>query len=408
MEIREKVKQKIDEVFPHVVAFRRDLHAHPELSGCEERTSRRIAEELEGLGLSHRVTEEKAVIGTILGQGAAPTGKYSGVGIRADFDALAITEAADVAWASKTPGVMHACGHDMHAAMLFGTAMVLSDMREAFGGSVKLLFQPNEEKDGGAEDMIRAGCMEEPKVDAVIALHVEPGIPSGFLQFCPGKMNAATCDLHIEVEGNACHGAHPELGIDAILAASNIVTALQAVVARNLAPTQPGVVTVGQFHAGSASNIVAGKAVLDGTLRALDKGTMETIKSMVKQTAEGVAAAYGAKASVTLTDGYPSLENDLELGRTLEALAVELVGTDRIDYMREPSLGADDFAYFTQCCDGVYMNLGTTPKDWTGMPQALHSEHFCPDEEAMKTGILMEVMAVLRLLGIDKPRTHSI
>ena len=394
-----QIKQKIDEIFPAVVAFRRDLHAHPELSGQEERTSRRIAEELEKLGISYRVTPEKAVVGTVCGSGSAPSGKYTGLGIRADFDALPITEESGVAWASTNPGVMHACGHDMHAAMLLGTAMVLRSMPELFGGNVKLLFQPNEEAEGGAENMIKAGCMEDPAVDAVIAFHIEPGIPSGYIQLCPGKMNAATCDVHITVEGVSCHGAHPDRGVDAILAASQIVTALQAVVARNLAPTQPGVVTIGQFHAGNADNVVAGTAVLSGTLRALDMKTMAQIKQLVKQTAEGIAAGFGAKAIVTLTDGYPSLENDIELGKTMEELAIELVGKDHIDYMEAPSLGADDFAFFTQYCDGVYMNVGTTPEDWSGKPQALHSEFLCPDEEAMKTGILMETAAAVRLLG---------
>ena len=399
MDIKEQVKQRIDEFFPQIVAFRRDLHAHPELSGKEDRTSARIAEELQKLGLSYQVTPEKAVVGTVPGKGPAPSGKYVGVGIRADFDALPITEAADVPWKSTNPGVMHACGHDMHTAMLLGSAMVLASMSEAFGGNVKLFFQPNEEASGGAENMIKAGCMEDPAVNAVISFHVEPGIPTGWIQFCPGKMNAATCDLHIEVEGTACHGAHPDRGVDAILAASNIVTALQAVVARNLAPTQPGVVTVGQFHAGNANNVVAGKATLIGTLRALDMKTMAKIKEMVTQTAEGVAAGYGAKAIVTLRDGYPSLENNVPLGKYLQELAIELVGEDHLDYMEEPSMGADDFAYFTQYCDGVYMNLGTTPEGWDGKPQALHNEYLQPDEEAMKTGILMEVMTALRLLA---------
>ncbi len=394
-----QVKQIIDDIFPQVVAFRRDLHAHPELSGCETRTSGRIAEELEKLGVAFRVTPEKAVVGTVPGGGPAPAGKYSGLGIRADFDALPITEATGLSYASGNPGVMHACGHDMHTAMLLGTAMVLRRMPEAFGGNVKLLFQPNEEAEGGAENMIKAGCMEAPDVDAVIAFHIEPGIPTGFIQLCPGKMNAATCDVHITVEGVSCHGAHPDRGVDAILAASQIVTALQAVVARNLAPTQPGVVTIGQFHAGTAGNVVAGTAELSGTLRALDMKTMAQIKELVTRTAEGVAAGFGAKAHVVLNDGYPSLENSAELGKAMEELAIELVGKDRIDYMEAPSLGADDFAFFTQYCDGVYMNLGTTPADWNGSPQALHSEFLCPDEEAMKTGILMETMAALRLLG---------
>lgn len=397
--MREKtVRQKINEIFPKVVAFRRELHMYPELSEAENRTSARICEELEKLGIPFTVTPQKAVIATIEGRGKGSAGKYKGLGIRADFDALPIQEQTGLEYSSKNPGVMHACGHDIHTAVLLGTGMILNEMRDNFAGVVKLLFQPAEETVGGAKDMIEAGCMENPEIDSVIALHVAPDVKSGRMQFCPGKMNAATATLHIDVEGVACHGAHPDQGVDALLAASNIVTALQAVVARNLSPTQPGVVTIGTFNSGQKENVVAGSAKMTGTLRALDMDTMSTIKKHVKATAEGIAAAYGAKAHVRIVDGYPSLENDIELGRIMEALAKELLGGENVEYMDAPSLGADDFAFFTQYCDGVYMNLGTT----TGReahPQKLHNEFFSPDEEAMKTGILMETMAAFKLLG---------
>ncbi len=397
--MREKtVRQKIDEIFPKVVAFRRELHMYPELSEAENRTSARICEELEKLGIPFTVTPQKAVIATIEGRGKGPAVKYKGLGIRADFDALPIQEQTGLEYSSKNPGVMHACGHDIHTAVLLGTGMILNEMRDNFAGVVKLLFQPAEETVGGAKDMIEAGCMENPEIDSVIALHVAPDVKSGRMQFCPGKMNAATATLHIDVEGVACHGAHPDQGVDALLAASNIVTALQAVVARNLSPTQPGVVTIGTFNSGQKGNVVAGSAKMTGTLRALDMDTMNTIKKHVKATAEGIAAAYGAKAHVRIVDGYPSLENDIELGKIMEALAKELLGGENVEYMDAPSLGADDFAFFTQYCDGVYMNLGTT----TGReahPQKLHNEFFSPDEEAMKTGILMETMAAFKLLG---------
>ena len=397
--MREKtVRQKIDEIFPKVVAFRRELHMYPELSEAENRTSARICEELEKLGIPFTVTPQKAVIATIEGRGKGPAVKYKGLGIRADFDALPIQEQTGLEYSSKNPGAMHACGHDIHTAVLLGTGMILNEMRDNFAGVVKLLFQPAEETVGGAKDMIEAGCMENPEIDSVIALHVTPDVKSGRMQFCPGKMNAATATLHIDVEGVACHGAHPDQGVDALLAASNIVTALQAVVARNLSPTQPGVVTIGTFNSGQKGNVVAGSAKMTGTLRALDMDTMNTIKKHVKATAEGIAAAYGAKAHVRIVDGYPSLENDIELGKIMEALAKELLGGENVEYMDAPSLGADDFAFFTQYCDGVYMNLGTT----TGReahPQKLHNEFFSPDEEAMKTGILMETMAAFKLLG---------
>ncbi len=397
--MKEKIiRQKIDEIFLKVVAFRRDLHMYPELSEAEERTSARICEELQKLGIPFKVTPQKAVIATIEGRAAASSGKYSGLGIRADFDALPIREETGLEYSSMNPGVMHACGHDMHTAILLGTGMILNEMRNSFGGFVKLFFQPAEETVGGAKNMIEAGCMENPDIDVVIALHVAPDVKSGRLQFCPGKMNAATANLFIDVEGVSCHGAHPDQGVDALLASSNIVTALQAVVARNLSPTQPGIVTVGTFHSGQKENVVAGSAKMTGTLRALDMDTMSKIKKHVKVTAEGIASAYGAKASVRMIDSYPSLENNIKLGKLMELLAKELLGEENVEYMEAPSLGADDFAFFTQYCDGVYMNLGTT----TGKevyPQKLHSEFFSPDEEAMKTGILMETMAAFKLLG---------
>ncbi|NMA93818.1 MAG: amidohydrolase [Clostridiales bacterium] len=397
--MREKIiRQKIEEIFPKVVAFRRELHMYPELSEAEDRTSARICEELEKLGIPFTTTPQRAVIATIEGRGEGPAGKYKGLGIRADFDALPIQEQTGFEYSSKNPGVMHACGHDIHTAMLLGTGMILNEMRDSFVGAVKLFFQPAEETVGGAKDMIEAGCMENPEIDSVIALHVAPDVKSGRMQFCPGKMNAATASLYIDVEGVSCHGAHPEEGVDALLAAANIVTALQAVVARNLAPTEPGVVTVGTFNSGQKDNVIAGSAKLTGTLRALDMDTMAKIKKHVKTTAEGIASAYGAKATVRMIDSYPTLENDIELGKVMESLAKELFGEENVEYMAAPSLGADDFAFFTQYCDGVYMNLGTT----TGReahPQMLHNEFFSPDEEAMKTGILMETMAAFKLLG---------
>ena len=395
---RQEVSAVIEEVFQDVIAFRRDLHMHPELSGQEERTSARIQEELSKLDIPFGTNWQRAVFGTLAGTGPAPTGKYTGVGIRADFDALPITEATGLPYASQNTGVMHACGHDVHTATLLGSAMVLKRFANRFGGAVKFLFQPSEEKEGGAKNMIDAGCMENPPVNAVLGLHIHAGLQSGDLQFCPGPMNAATCTLYIDVEGVGCHGAHPDTGIDTIVVASHIVTALQAITARNLAPTTPGIVTIGSFHAGTKSNIIPGTARLEGTLRAMTTDVMDLLKERVKLTVENVAAAFGAKATVTLEDGCPCLVNDPALTEVFMDYAGELFGTEHIHRMPVPSLGGDDFAYFTQYCDGVYFGLGvTTGKE--GCEQKLHSEFLCPDEEAMKNGILMEVMTALKLLG---------
>lgn len=399
MAITERVKQLIAEHFDEIVEIRRDFHMHPELSEQEERTMNKISEYLTAWGIPNETNiGGHGVVGIIEGKAPRAEGyKYEAVGIRADIDALPIQESAEVPFRSVNDGVMHACGHDMHAAMLLGAAKVLKTLENEFAGTVKLFFQPAEETVGGADQMIKDGCMEGPAVGAVLAFHVAPYLPTGTIEFCRGKMNAATCDLDIEVEGVSCHGAHPEGGIDAIVVGSQIVTALQSIISRNLSPTNAGIITVGQFHAGVKDNVVAGSAKLTGTIRALDPVTMNTLKTRVTTTAEGICAGYGAKAHVTLTDGYPALINGDEIGAEMEALAEEHIGRENIVFMAEPSLGADDFAFFTQMCDGVYMNVGTN-NGKEEHPQNIHNEWYNPDEEAMKNGMLMEVLGALKLL----------
>ena len=400
MAIAEKVKQLIAEHYDEIVEIRRDFHMHPELSEQEERTMNKISEYLTAWGIPNETNiDVHGVVGIVEGKAPRAEGyKYEAVGIRADIDALPIQESADVPFRSVNDGVMHACGHDMHAAMLLGAAKILKTLENEFAGTVKLFFQPAEETVGGADQMIKDGCMEGPAVGAVLAFHVAPYLPTGTIEFCRGKMNAATCDLNIEVEGVSCHGAHPEGGIDAIVVGAQIVTALQSIISRNLSPTNAGIITVGQFHAGVKDNVVAGSAKLTGTLRALDPDTMKTLKSRVTATAEGICAGYGAKAHVNLVDGYPALINGDEICAEMEALAEEHIGRENIVYMPEPSLGADDFAFFTQMCDGLYMNVGTN-NGKEEHPQNIHNEWYNPDEEAMKNGMLMEVLGALKLLA---------
>ena len=279
MAVEERVKHLIAEIFKEVVEIRRDFHMHPELSEHEERTMRKISEYLTAWNISHQTNiGGHGVVGMIEGKARSATGrKYDAVGLRADIDALPIQEEVDCAFRSVHAGVMHACGHDIHTAMLLGTAKILKALEDQFSGTVKLFFQPAEETVGGAAQMIRDGCMEAPVVGAVLAFHVAPYLPTGTIEFCRGKMNAATCDLSIKVEGISCHGAHPEGGVDAIVVGAQIVTALQSIISRNLSPTNAGIITVGQFHAGVKDNVIAGSAKLTGTLRALDPDTMNTL-----------------------------------------------------------------------------------------------------------------------------------
>ena len=403
MSIELKVKQLVEEFYDEIVEIRRDIHMHPELSEQEERTMNLISEKLTAWGIPHTtMIGGHGVVGWVEGKAASSADrKFEAVGIRGDIDALPIQEMADVPFKSVNDGVMHACGHDMHGAMLLGSAKILKALENEFSGTVKFFFQPAEETVGGADPMIKDGCLQNPEVGAVISFHVTENHPTGHIEMRHGKMNAAICDLILQVEGVSCHGAHPENGVDAIVVASNIVTALQSIISRNLSPTNSGIITIGTFHAGTKDNIVAGTVDITGTLRALDMDTMETLKTRVKTTAENIAAAYGAQAHVTLLDNFPPLVNDDELFSVMEGLIKEHIGADKIYYKPEPSLGGDDFAYFCAATKGIYMNVGVNPGT-RKHPQLAHNEYFEPDEEGMKSGILMEVLGALELLKKEK------
>ena len=389
----DKIKEQIEQVYEEVLAFRRDLHMHPELSEQEIRTEEKICSRLDALQIPY----QRGIAGhggcaVIRGNTADRT-----VGIRADIDALPVTEQTGLAYASLNTGVMHACGHDMHTAILLGTAAILKQNADTLPGTVKLFFQPSEETIGGAKQMIDAGCLEDPHVENVIALHVDPMTDLGKLKFTKGCMNAATTEMELTVRGKACHGAHPDTGIDVLPPACSIVAALQTIVSRNLAPTTPAVVTVGTFQSGTAKNVISGEAKLGGTIRALDLDVMAYLKKRVQKIAVDTAEAYGTSCEVFFEDSYPPLRNSDELSALLLPAMEEVFGTENILRNEIPSLGADDFSYFTQTCRGLYFDLGThDPCSDEYFP--LHSEHFAPQEEAVKVGMLAELTAVYTIL----------
>ena len=389
----DKIKEQVEQVYEEVLAFRRDLHMHPELSEQEIRTEEKICSRLDALQIPYqRGVAGHGVCAVIRGTTADCT-----VGIRADIDALPVAEQTELAYASLHLGVMHACGHDMHTAILLGTAAILKQNADTLPGTVKLFFQPSEETIGGAKQMIDAGCLEDPHVENVIALHVDPMTDLGKLKFTKGCMNAATTEMELTVRGKACHGAHPDTGIDVLPPACSIVAALQTIVSRNLAPTTPAVVTVGTFQSGTAKNVISGEAKLGGTIRALDLDVMAYLKKRVQKIAVDTAEAYGTSCEVFFEDSYPPLRNSDELSALLLPAMEEVFGTENILRNEIPSLGADDFSYFTQTCRGLYFDLGThDPCSDEYFP--LHSEHFAPQEEAVKVGMLAELTAVYTIL----------
>ena len=397
----DNIKKRIDEIYDETVEIRRDLHMHPELSEHEVRTAEKISGYLSRWGIKHRCgVAGNGIVAWIEGR-KPPQGDllFRGVGIRADMDALPVKELADVPFRSANEGVMHACGHDIHTAVALGSARILKEMESEFSGAVKFFFQPSEETVGGAERMIAEGCLLDPPVDAVAGLHVAPLVPSGDLELCRGRMNAASTEFELTVSGKSCHGAHPDDGADPILAASHIVAGLQSIISRNLSPANPGLITVGKFISGTANNVIPEKAVLSGIIRALDNETQRFIKDRLLSFASSTAEAFGARADIYFKDSYPALVNDDFLLDTVREAAQECLGSDRIHFMPEPSLGSDDFSYFSNAVRSIYFNLGTK-KEGGPSSDILHSAYYCPDEESMKSGMLIEIVSALRLLDM--------
>ena len=391
-----EIKKSVDSIFEETVEIRRKLHSHPELSEHEENTSRFICERLSQLGIEYE--------GNVAGYGVSAViyGKDTdkAVGIRADMDALPIEEKTDVPFRSQNSGVMHACGHDIHTAILLGTAKILNEMREKLPYSVILLFQPSEETIGGARQMIEAGCLKTPEVRDGIGLHVEPELRSDSVQFIAGAMNAASCEFYVTVNGVSCHGAHPSLGLDPLIPACEMVTALQSVITRRLAPTDSAVITVGQLHSGTKNNIIPPETKFSGIIRALTNGNRQLLKEKLKEVCDGIAAAHGTTCSIEFCDSYPALVNDGALYRIMTEAAEEILGADRVKFRTVPSLGADDFSYFCQedkGLRGLYYNVGSAKDDRTPSPP-IHSDVFCPDEESIRTGMLTEIYGVLKIM----------
>ncbi|MBQ7544474.1 MAG: amidohydrolase [Synergistaceae bacterium] len=372
-----------DKVIEQVKAWRRDIHAHPELSQHEERTSGLVAGVLEGLGLEvRRNVGGFGVVGVLRGKEEGRT-----VALRADMDALPLTEATGLPFASENDGVMHACGHDTHTAMLLGTACVLSEMRSELRGNVKFIFQPAEELNpvGGAPGMIADGVLENPHVDAMFALHVWPACGTGTIAIRSGAVMAASDRIFITVKGRTAHGSRPDQGLDAIVAAAHVITGLQSIVSRSLSPLDSAVLTIGTIHGGNRYNVIPESVKLEGTVRTLNPDVQERMPVMITRIAQGIAEGLGASCDVEYVKGYSPLVNDAGLA----GLAREAVkGTMNVVVPEQPDLTAEDFAFFARERPAVMAWLGCRPESVRPEDMAmLHNTKFCPDEECFRYGI---------------------
>ena len=373
-----------------LTALRRDIHAHPELAFNENRTADIVARELERYGLEvHRGIAKTGVVGVL----RAGTSSRM-IGLRADMDALPLCELNEFPHHSKHQGKMHACGHDGHTAMLLGAARYLADNPD-FDGIAVFIFQPAEESEGGAAVMIEDGLFERFPVEAVFGLHNWPGIPVGQMMAMPGPVMAGTCAFEISVRGHGCHAAMPHQGIDAIVTGSQLVQALQTVVSRTLHPCESAVVSVTQFHAGEAWNIIPEEVILRGTIRTFKPEIQEAVERAIERLCSGIAAANGAQINVHFDHRYPPTVNSPAEAKFCQQVAAEIFGADKVLTDILPSMGAEDFAYMLNEKPGCYVWLGNGPG--TG-GCTLHNPHYDFNDELLTLGASYWVNLVRRWL----------
>jgi amidohydrolase len=373
-----------------VIELRRAIHRQPELGFEEHQTQALVEKELDAIGVEHRRLAQTGVVAVV--RGALP-GHV--VALRADMDALPITERSGLPFASEVAGKMHACGHDAHTAMLLGAARELHAMRDRLHGTAVLIFQPAEEGPGGAQPMIEQGALENPKVEAIAMLHVDIRLPAGSISITPGPVNASADELYITIRGKGGHGAYPHTSIDAIPAASAVVLALQNIAAREIDPLKSVVVTIGTIEGGYRNNVIADEVKLSGTLRAHDPQIRDGLEARVRRIVDHAAAAYGASAEIRIVRGYPPVVNDVDLAERFARYMREQTPV-RVERF-EPTMGAEDFAYFAQHVPGVQVRLGVR-SEAAGAIHPGHSAEFRIDEAALPVGV-QTLVAFMRGAG---------
>ncbi|NTU58743.1 MAG: amidohydrolase [Chlorobiaceae bacterium] len=395
-DIAARVRQAAQELYPEVVRLRRHIHQHPELAYQEFHTTEFVRDYLAGLGIeAEPQLLETGIVAILRGTGAPKGGERKMVALRADIDALQLQEENSHDYCSTQEGCMHACGHDMHTAMLLGTAAILSRMRDELKGDVLLIFQPAEEKaPGGAKPMIEAGLLEKYKPVAIFGQHCFPSVESGSIALCKGSFMAAADELNIMVKGQGGHASAPHKTRDPIVASAHIITALQHLVSRVAPPHESAVVSIASINGGHTTNVIPGKVTMAGTMRTMNEDLRSLLHERLERTVSQVADAFDVEAEVNIKTGYPVLFNDPEMTDLAWKAGKEFLGEAHV-LKSEPLMTAEDFAYYLKECPGSFWQIGTGMKsDTTG--NNLHSSTFDPDEKALQTGMGMMSYLALR------------
>jgi amidohydrolase len=379
MSLLEKIKSLSIAYSDNVIEFRRHLHANPELSYREFNTVKYVAQQLRSFGIEPIEMATTGLVAEVKGKNP----EKKSIALRADMDALPIEEANEVPYKSKNPGVMHACGHDVHTSSLLGTAKILNEVRDQFEGTVRFLFQPGEEKNpGGASYMIRDGALENPRPSGIIGQHVFPLLPVGKVGFREGMYMASADEIYLKVIGKGGHGASPDLAIDPILIAAHIIIALQQIISRNANPRQPTVLTFGNIIGKGATNIIPNEVNIAGTFRAMNEEWRNAGLEKIKKMAESIAEGMGGKCEVDISRGYPYLENNPALTRRIKEAAAAYVGKENVVDI-DITLGAEDFAYYSQVIPASFYRIGIR-NEAKGITSYVHTPNFNIDEDALK------------------------
>lgn len=380
----DKIKVRAKKYAPEFIEVRHHLHSHPELSYLEFETSKFVQLKLNEFGIPFEVKATTGVVGLIKGKNP---GKRI-VALRADMDALPIKEENNVVYKSKNEGVMHACGHDVHTTCLLGAAKILNELRNEWEGTLKLIFQPGEEKNpGGASYMIKEGVLENPRPSAILAMHVHPGLQTGKVSFRSGKVMASADEIYITIKGRGGHAASPQVCIDPILIASHLIISLQQIVSRNSNPFDPSVLSITAIQGGATTNVIPGEVKLMGTFRAMNEEWRAKAHELIRNNATALVKSMGGEIDLHIDKGYPAVHNNDLLNEKASKLAAEMLGAENVEET-ELRMGAEDFGYYAQQIPACFYRVGVMNKE-KGIISGVHTPTFNVDEDAIETGMGM-------------------